>query len=253
MAGRRPIGRREGDQNGLLRLRQRGDHAGRGGAGLRPRQRLHVRRRRLRDAAHVRRPAVPPRPPPRAACAPRRRASASRSPPGDDALRRATSTPCWRARRNPESYIRIIVTPGRRRHLLSLRPRQGPDRRHGREARTQPFPTQHYRDGVPVIVSSVRRNHPARPRPGHQVAATCINNILAVREAQARGAVGADHAERARARWRRARARTSSSCKGARCVTPPLERGHPARRDPGARARAGGGLGHPGARGVDRG
>ena len=83
----------------------------RGGPRLRPRQRLHVRRQRLRDAAHLRGPALRARD---ATCA-RLRASAGRLgiaiPLPDDELLARLDALLARAA-NPESYIRIIVSRG---------------------------------------------------------------------------------------------------------------------------------------------
>ncbi|HEY7510418.1 MAG TPA: aminotransferase class IV [Vicinamibacteria bacterium] len=90
---------------------------------------------------------------------------------------------------NAESYIRVIVTRGEGdlsynfdrvkgpTVVMAVKPFQGP-------------PPSHYADGIDVIVAAVRRNHPLALDP---VIKSCnlLNNILAVREAQARGAAEA--------------------------------------------------------------
>jgi len=90
---------------------------------------------------------------------------------------------------NPESYIRLLVTRGRGDISYNFDRVKGP---------TvvmlvkpyQPYPEQHFRDGVDVIISSVRRNHPQALDPAIK-SCNLLNNILAVREAQARGAAEA--------------------------------------------------------------
>lgn len=51
----------------------------------------------------------------------------------------------------------------------------------------EPFPESLYAEGIPVIVASVRRNHPRALDPAMK-SNNLINNILAAREAQAKGA-----------------------------------------------------------------
>jgi branched-chain amino acid aminotransferase len=51
----------------------------------------------------------------------------------------------------------------------------------------EPFAEAQYRDGIPVIISSLRRNSPLSLDPAMK-SCNLINNILAVREAQAKGA-----------------------------------------------------------------
>lgn len=87
---------------------------------------------------------------------------------------------------NPESYIRIIVSRGVGEISYRF------DRVHGptivMAARAyEPFAEGQYRDGVPVIISSVRRNSPRALDPAMK-SCNLINNILAVREAQAKKA-----------------------------------------------------------------
>lgn len=54
----------------------------------------------------------------------------------------------------------------------------------------EPYPASHYTDGIPLAVVSVRRNHPLALDPAIK-SCNLLNNILAVREAQARGATEA--------------------------------------------------------------
>ena len=85
---------------------------GRGGrSGLR--SRLPVRRRRLRDAAHLQPRAVPLRPPHAAGCARRPSTFTSTCPFDDDDAARRGSTRRWRPRASmSEAYIRILLTRG---------------------------------------------------------------------------------------------------------------------------------------------
>lgn len=88
---------------------------------------------------------------------------------------------------NDESYIRLIVSRGEGDVSYRFDRVKGP---------TvillvkpyEPFPASHYAEGVPVILSSVRRNHPSALDPAIK-SCNLLNNILAVREAQAKGAV----------------------------------------------------------------
>lgn len=87
---------------------------------------------------------------------------------------------------NSESYIRIIVTRGR--GDLSYRF----DRVEGPTVVMvvkpfEPFPSRYYTDGVPVILSSIRRNAPRALDPAIK-SCNLINNILAAQEGQAKGA-----------------------------------------------------------------
>jgi branched-chain amino acid aminotransferase len=88
---------------------------------------------------------------------------------------------------NSESYIRIIVTRGTGDVSYRFERVKGP---------TvvmlvkpfEPFAESHYVEGVPVILSSVRRNHPRALDPAIK-SCNLLNNILAVQEAQAKGAL----------------------------------------------------------------
>ncbi len=87
---------------------------------------------------------------------------------------------------NAESYIRIIVTRGVGDISYHFERVKGPTvvmvvRPHA------PFPAHYYTDGVAVILSSVRRNHPRALDPAIK-SCNLINNILAVQEAQSREA-----------------------------------------------------------------
>jgi branched-chain amino acid aminotransferase len=87
---------------------------------------------------------------------------------------------------NPESYIRIIVTRGVGEISYRFDRVQGPTIVMAARA-YEPFSDAQYRDGIPVIISSLRRNSPRALDPAMK-SCNLINNILAVREAQARKA-----------------------------------------------------------------
>src|SRR5262249_36357528 len=77
---------------------------------------------------------------------------------------------------NPESYIRIIVSRGVGDISYHFERVKGPTvvmvvRPHA------PFPARYYSDGVAVIVSSVRRNHPRALDPAIK-SCNLINNLL---------------------------------------------------------------------------
>ena len=123
---------------------------------------------------------------------------------------------------NAESYIRIIVSRGVGEISYRFDRVKGPTiMMAAREY--QPFPDAMYRDGIAVIVSSIQRNSRKALDPAMK-SCNLINNILAVREAQAKGAVepimlneDGDVAE-------------GASCnvflvEGGRLVTPPLDAG----------------------------
>lgn len=87
---------------------------------------------------------------------------------------------------NPESYIRIIVTRGVGDISYHFDRVKGPTVVMAVKPYA-PFPARCYTDGVAVILSSVRRNPPQALDPSIK-SCNLINNILAVQEAQARGA-----------------------------------------------------------------
>jgi len=107
-------------------------------------------------------------------------------PLGDDVFAERLAALLERAR-NDESYIRIIVTRGVGDISYHF------DRVHGPTVVLavkpyEPFPESTYTEGVAVIIASVRRNHPRALDPGIK-SCNLLNNILAVREAQAKGAM----------------------------------------------------------------
>ena len=87
---------------------------------------------------------------------------------------------------NPESYIRIIVSRGVGEISYRFDRIVGPTIVMAARA-YEPFPDAMYRDGIAVIVSSIQRNSRRALDPAMK-SCNLINNILAVREAQARGA-----------------------------------------------------------------
>jgi branched-chain amino acid aminotransferase len=88
---------------------------------------------------------------------------------------------------NPESYIRIIVTRGVGEISYRFDRVKGPTIMMAARAH-EPFAEAHYRDGIPVILSSLQRNSPRALDPAMK-SCNLINNILAVREAQKKGAL----------------------------------------------------------------
>jgi branched-chain amino acid aminotransferase len=119
----------------------------------------------------------------------RLRASAGRLgipvPEGDEPFARDVDAVLDRAG-NPESYIRIMVTRGVGDVSYHFDRVQGPTRVVIVKP-YEPLPERCYSEGVPVIVSSVRRNSTRALDPAIK-SGNLINNILAVREAQAAGA-----------------------------------------------------------------
>ena len=106
--------------------------------------------------------------------------------PRDDAALAADLDRLLERAANPESYIRMIVSRGVGEISYRF------DRIHGptivMAARAyEPFADTQYKDGVPVIISSVRRNSPRALDPAMK-SCNLINNLLAVREAQAKKA-----------------------------------------------------------------
>jgi branched-chain amino acid aminotransferase len=118
----------------------------------------------------------------------RLRASAARigfDIPDDDRLARRLDEVLSRAA-NDESYIRLIATRGvgdisydfakvvGPTLVIVVKPWSG-------------YPDSHYTEGVPVAIVSIRRNHPLALDPAIK-SCNLLNNILAAREAQTRGA-----------------------------------------------------------------
>jgi branched-chain amino acid aminotransferase len=106
-------------------------------------------------------------------------------PAGDDALAADLDRLLERAA-NPESYIRIIVSRGVGEISYRFDRIQGPTIVMAARA-YEPFAEAQYRDGIPAIISSIRRNSPQALDPAMK-SCNLINNILAVREAQAKKA-----------------------------------------------------------------
>jgi branched-chain amino acid aminotransferase len=87
---------------------------------------------------------------------------------------------------NSESYIRIIVTRGRGDISYHFDRVKGPTVVMVVKP-LAPLPASYHTEGVPVILSSVRRNSPRSLDPAIK-SCNLLNNILAMREAQAKGA-----------------------------------------------------------------
>ena len=88
---------------------------------------------------------------------------------------------------NPESYIRLMASRGVGDVSYHFDRVVGPTRVVIVKP-YEPLPPRAYAEGVAVIVSSVRRNSPRALDPAIK-SGNLINNILAVREAQAAGAL----------------------------------------------------------------
>lgn len=85
-----------------------------------------------------------------------------------------------------ESYIRIIVTRGVGDCSYNFERVQGPTFVMIQKP-LPPYPARHYEEGIRAAVVGVRRNHPRALDPAIK-SSNLLNNILAVREAQSRGA-----------------------------------------------------------------
>jgi branched-chain amino acid aminotransferase len=88
---------------------------------------------------------------------------------------------------NTESYIRIIVSRGVGDISYKFERVKGPTIVMVVKP-LEPLPAACYSDGVAVVMSSFRRNSPRALDPGIK-SCNLLNNILAMREAQARGAI----------------------------------------------------------------
>jgi branched-chain amino acid aminotransferase len=122
----------------------------------------------------------------------RLRASAARlgfaAPFGDEVFARRLDELLARSG-NEESYIRIILTRGEGDISYRFDRVKGPTL----VMVVKPFeapPERDYAEGIPVVIASVRRNHPRALDPAIK-SNNLLNNILAVREGQARGAAEA--------------------------------------------------------------
>ena len=85
-----------------------------------------------------------------------------------------------------ESYLRLIVSRGVGDISYNFDRVQGPTVVMVTKP-FNPFPDSYYRDGIPVILSSVLRNHPRALDPGIK-SCNLLNNALAMQEAQDKGA-----------------------------------------------------------------
>jgi branched-chain amino acid aminotransferase len=85
-----------------------------------------------------------------------------------------------------ESYIRIIVSRGLGDCSYNFERIQGPTVVMIQKP-LPPYPAWHYQDGIRVAAVGVRRNHPSALDPAIK-SSNLLNNILAMREAQSRGA-----------------------------------------------------------------
>jgi branched-chain amino acid aminotransferase len=119
----------------------------------------------------------------------RLRASAARLgfavPASDQELLAQIDTLLARAAKG-ESYIRIIVTRGVGDCSYDFDRVQGPTIVMIQKP-LPPYPERHYTEGIRVAAVGIRRNHPRALDPAIK-SSNLLNNILAVREAQARGA-----------------------------------------------------------------
>jgi branched-chain amino acid aminotransferase len=85
-----------------------------------------------------------------------------------------------------ESYVRIIVSRGLGDCSYSFETVKGPTVVMIQKPLPR-YPPWHYHDGIKVAAVDVRRNHPRALDPAIK-SSNLLNNILAVREAQSRGA-----------------------------------------------------------------
>ncbi len=119
----------------------------------------------------------------------RLRASAARlgfSVPASDAVLLAQVDGLLARAGKGESYIRIIVSRGLGDCSYNFEKVQGPTVVMIQKP-LPPYPAWHYEDGIKVAAVGVRRNHPRALDPAIK-SSNLLNNILAVREAQSRGA-----------------------------------------------------------------
>ena len=103
----------------------------------------------------------------------------------DEALARRLDEVLARAA-NAESYIRLLVSRGVGDVSYRFDRVKGPTVVMAVKP-FEPLPESHYTEGIPVAIVSIRRNHPEALDPAIK-SCNLLNNILAVREAQARGA-----------------------------------------------------------------
>ncbi|HEY5906635.1 MAG TPA: aminotransferase class IV [Vicinamibacteria bacterium] len=119
----------------------------------------------------------------------RLRLSASRLgcavPQGDDALAATLDALLERAG-HAESFIRLIVTRGVGDISYHFERVKGPTVVMAVKP-FEAFPESHYAEGIPLALVGVRRNHPRALDPAIK-SNNLLNNVLAVREAQSKGA-----------------------------------------------------------------
>jgi branched-chain amino acid aminotransferase len=119
----------------------------------------------------------------------RLRASASRlgiEVPYDDAALLAQIDALLARATKGESYIRIVVTRGLGDCSYDFSRVKGPTVVVIQKPLAS-YPERHYAEGIRVAAVAIRRNHPSALDPAIK-SSNLLNNILAVREAQARGA-----------------------------------------------------------------
>ena len=109
--------------------------------------------------------------------------------PATDNELAATVEQVVNAAENDESVIRIVVSRGVGDASYRFERVQGPTVVMVAKP-FEPFPDGYFTAGVPVSISSVRRNAPDALDPSIK-SCNLLNNILAVREAQAKGSVEA--------------------------------------------------------------
>ncbi|MFL5388840.1 MAG: aminotransferase class IV [Myxococcales bacterium] len=91
------------------------------------------------------------------------------------------------AAKNPESYVRVVVTRGEGKFGLSPHYAEGLSRLFVIVRPLEPAPREHYERGLKVAVTLTRRNPAACLDPSLKTG-NYMNNILALREAHAAGA-----------------------------------------------------------------
>jgi branched-chain amino acid aminotransferase len=109
--------------------------------------------------------------------------------PADDAALGRTLDALLARAANPESFIRLIVTRGVGDISYHFERVKGPTVVMVAKP-FEGFPEAHYTEGVALALVDVRRNHPYALDPAIK-SNNLLNNILAVREAQSKGAVEA--------------------------------------------------------------
>ena len=179
---------------------------------------------RVRDAAHLRRPPVPSRPPPGPA-APLGRGLRIALPLATTASCRSASTRCWQRSQQPRVLPAHHRQPRRRRHLVPLRARAGTDGRDGRRSPTSRSRRGLLRDGI-AGHRLLRAPQPSRARSTPRIkCCNLLNNVLAMQEAQDKGALEPIMLNAARRRGRRRQLERVPGEGRARWSRPPLDAG----------------------------